>query len=262
MEREIEQQVGAILNKLSSYKNDVVVIGGICAAIYHREQQEAIGTQLFTTDLDLACEEERVVARGAKISSVLEDAGFDEVLEKAGEQVVSKYTKQQGGTLFEVEFLLPARGSDPDQVGYVQPDLTAEKVRYLDLLLVEPDLVEWNFGETSVEFRRPKPGLFILQKALSVGQRRDQEKRRKDYAYILTVIELFSDEMDRLVEQAVQASKKTKEYAAWIEQARRKIETYFLGSQEAIDYAVELSPGIGPRRARALIEEFLRASSS
>ncbi len=257
MDQEIEQYVGNILDALSPYRKEFVVVGGICAALYHREQGEDIGEQLFTTDLDIGCPAEGIGVRERSLTEILKEVGFEEQL-SGSEKGISKFDlSSDRGILFEVEFLLPARGSDPDSVGSVQNDLAGEKLRYLDLLLFEPEMIQLNLGNKDVSFRRPLPGLFIIHRILASEKRKDSEKRMKDYGYILDLIELFSDRFAEMKNHITRATKANREFDAWLDNGRKKLRTSFLNDSEPLEHALDRVPRLDENRAKALIEDFL-----
>ncbi len=76
MQQDIEQKVGEILKALRPYRHDLVVVGGICTSIYHREKQGTISEQLFTTDLDLSSEGKRIEEKDQSIRDCLARLGF------------------------------------------------------------------------------------------------------------------------------------------------------------------------------------------
>lgn len=254
MNPHIKTEIAHILRTLRPYRNEFVVTGGVCAALYHLEKGGDIGRPLFTTDLDLAFPDRKLDSTGESLSELLEGADYKKSVSRHG---ITKYKRELEEGKFEVEFLLPAIGEDPKEVGRIQDDLRGEKLRYVRLLLkAEMQTVE--IGGRSVEYRRPRPGVYILHRALIVDRRSDTKDQKKDYAYMLDLIELFSDEFSLLKDQIQRTADKSEEFDAWIDKGREKIRKCFLKENDPLQYALDRVDDVDENRAKALIEEFLR----
>jgi hypothetical protein len=122
---------------------------------------------------------------------------------------VTHYRLGEEDAGFYAEFLTPLSGSGVTRRG--APDstvrkagITAQKLRYLDLLLVSPwtVMVGPRVGvptATSMNVLLPNPVGFIVQKLLIHADRRPL-KRSQDVLYIHDTLELFGASMDRLRE--------------------------------------------------------------
>jgi hypothetical protein len=162
---------------------------------------------LRTRDADLAFSAAAVL-RG-NIGAALADAGFHQEL--LGEDVppVTHYRLGDEDAGFYAEFLTPLSGSGVTRRG--APDatvrkagITAQKLRYLDLLLVAPwsVMVGPEVGvptAVSMNVLLPNPVGFIAQKLLIHADRRPL-KRSQDILYIHDTLELFGASIDRLRE--------------------------------------------------------------
>ena len=108
---------------------------------------------------------------------------------------------------FYAEFLAPLTGSGTKRCGapdatLAKAGVTAQKLRYLDLLLTFPWSIEIEAGrvvpiETPVEIRIPNPVSFIVQKLLIHAQRRPT-KRAQDALYVHDTLELFGGQLESL----------------------------------------------------------------
>jgi hypothetical protein len=114
---------------------------------------------------------------------------------------------------YMVEFLTPMTGASVSRSGRalattdIQAGVTAQRLRYLDLLLESP----WRVplaglpgipdATTTIEVRLPHPGFFIVQKILISEERNRQDKRPKDMAYVYQVVSLFRRELIALAEE-------------------------------------------------------------
>ncbi len=159
------------------------------------------------------------------------------------------------GRVFEVEFLVPLKGSVQERNTVLQPDIIAEKLRYIDLLYENAEMIELDIGNHEVKFQRPKPGVFIAHRALAV-EKRTGEKKKKDVAYIIDLIHLFSDELYRLEQEVMEAKQRSGEHASWIKEAKQKVENYFLQDRDPLIHARERTE-IDEVRGRALVRDFL-----
>jgi hypothetical protein len=123
--------------------------------------------------------------------------------------MVKYFPKDKTPSMY-VEFLTPLHGSEnkrgvSDVTQKIQPDLSAQKLRFLDLLLTEP----WEIGTSSVPALRkrpklgvriPHPSMFIMQKILISGRRTDKS-RAKDFAYIYQVLSFFREHWETLAKE-------------------------------------------------------------
>jgi hypothetical protein len=146
-------------------------------------------------------------AVGRRHRRALKAAGFDQ--EFSGDDIppVTEYHlggEEQG---FFAEFLTPLLGDglkrdgSPD-VTLEKAGITAQKVRYLDLLLIFPWTVNVSpeVGvpvQQSIAVRIANPVSFIAQKLLIHG-RRKPDKRAQDALYIHDTLELFGGELQAL----------------------------------------------------------------
>jgi hypothetical protein len=155
---------------------------------------------------------------GESLSALAEAAGFK--LDFRGDHIppVMKFVPK--GTLgrpaevnqYTVEFLTPMTGAPIGRnkravvTSDIQAGVTAQRLRYLDLLLDHP----WRVSlaelpgipkETrTVKIRLPHPGLFIVQKILISEDRNRLDRRPKDMAYVYQVVSLFRRELMALAE--------------------------------------------------------------
>ncbi len=252
-----------MLKALSDYREEFVVVGGVWAALYHRKKRRAMSDALFTYDLDLAADG-RIETIYTSIKDRLEELGLEPSRSrKAGStdpKVRFEFLEQEReGKAFEVEFLLPLQGSGENSSGYWQEDLPAERLRYLDLLLVNPEMVDLQLAGEEVSVQLPSPGMFVLHRALAAGERTDREKEKKDHAYILDQICLFSSEFDQLQDSIQMAVDRNSTYRKWIRDSPEEIKSGFQRGKDPLINAVDRLDHISETRAEALVEAFLKA---
>jgi hypothetical protein len=134
------------------------------------------------------------------IRDALSKAAFKEELSGEYTPPVTHYTLGDEGAGFYAEFLTPLRGSGIKRNGeadatITRAGVTAQKLRHLDLLLVEP----WSMrigADQGIPLPKPtdilvaNPAAFIVQKLL-IQKHRKFAKQAQDVLYIHDTIELF-----------------------------------------------------------------------
>ncbi|GAB4252812.1 MAG: hypothetical protein Kow00129_13680 [Thermoleophilia bacterium] len=181
------------LKALRPYLDDIVVAGGWVPYLYaaHLPPSEE-SVALKTRDLDLAVPRE-IPRRGKTIDQLLDDANFTCEFRSLGHPPVTVYLAAHAGDEVEIEFITTAQGADIG-VRKVQDGLTAQELRYVDLLLERTwslRLDALTAGEIEGRVWVPTPAAFILQKALSRMRRTDSSKKEKDLYYIFYVVDGF-----------------------------------------------------------------------
>lgn len=199
--------LGRLVDALRPWRQELVLVGGWAHRLYryHPSAATPAHAPLVTRDADLAFSERPTLARG--IGKALHDAGFEEEL--SGEHVppVAEYHLGGDDSGFYAEFLTPLIGSEVGRGGRSRATvsaggITAQRLRYLDILLVAPWTVALEAGdefglEERAEVRLPNPATFIAQKLLIHPSRRP-EKQPQDILYIHDTLELFGAELAEL----------------------------------------------------------------
>ena len=99
-------------------------------------------TAVFTRDLGCVTQN-HVPVEGIGLLDGLEAAGFEWVPKGDGTPPAAVFVwPNRDHREVEVEFLTPARGDGRNRVVTIQPDLTAQALRDLDILLDGPGVVE------------------------------------------------------------------------------------------------------------------------
>ncbi len=196
------------VNALRPWLGTLVFAGGWAHRL-HRDHALARPPEyepIRTLDADVAFSPEEPLT--GSLETALSAAGFEETLFGEQNPPVTKYTlgKEHGG--FYVEFLVPLHGSGKKRSG--KPDdtlsmagITAQKLRLLDLLLVDPWTAtvsaEPGHLEDPAEIRVPNAVSFIVQKLLIHAYRKPR-KRAQDILYIHDTLELFGPSLEALHE--------------------------------------------------------------
>jgi hypothetical protein len=201
-------QFARLVDALEPWLDRVLFIGGWAHRLF-RERPEAARLSyppLRTGDVDVALDP-RALERDAGIRERLAASGFREEFLGDDRPPVTHYSLGDEASGFYVEFLSPLRGGDRRRDGSRNvteriAGVTAQKLRYLDILLVEPWTVTIG-EEQGVPLARPatilipNPASFIVQKLL-IEARRSREDRAKDVLYVHDTIELFAPTLDAL----------------------------------------------------------------
>lgn len=202
------RQFARLVDALEPWLDRVLFIGGWAHRLF-RERPEAARLSyppLRTGDVDVALDP-RALERDAGIRERLAASGFREEFLGDDRPPVTHYSLGDEASGFYVEFLSPLLGGDRRRDGSRDvteriAGVTAQKLRYLDILLVEPWTVTIG-EEQGVPLARPatilipNPASFIVQKLLIEAKRR-REDRSKDVLYVHDTIELFAPTLETL----------------------------------------------------------------
>jgi hypothetical protein len=201
-------QFARLVDALEPWLDRVLFIGGWAHRLF-RERPEAARLSyapLRTGDVDVALDP-RALDRDAGIRERLAASGFREEFLGDDRPPVTHYSLGEEASGFYVEFLSPLLGGDRHRDGSRDvteriAGVTAQKLRYLDILLVEPWTV--TIGEEQgvplgrpAELLIPHPASFVVQKLL-ISPRRRREDRAKDALYVHDTIELFAADLEAL----------------------------------------------------------------
>ena len=198
---------GRLIQALRPWLGHLVIVGGWAHRL-HRLHPLA-GTPAYaplrTRDVDVALSLRAPV--DGDIRSALEAARFKPEYSGDNRPPVTHYTLTDDDAGFYAEFLVPLHGGEVKRDG--SPDLTvskagvnAQKLRYLDLLLVAPWTVQIGPGkeiafDVPVDLLVPNPVSFIIQKVL-IHDKRKPGKKAQDVLYIHDTLELFGSALDDL----------------------------------------------------------------
>jgi hypothetical protein len=190
---------------LAPWGNQLVFVGGWAHRLY-RLHPKAVAPNyqpLTTLDADIAFAEREPLE--GDILTRLRESGFKEELAGTHRPPVSQYTLGEEGNGFYAEFLTPLVGppvtrDGTPKVTLAKAGITAQRLRYLELLLRSPWTVtvnaEWG-AEAPQDLRIPNPVSFIVQKLL-IHDQRNANKKAQDLLYIRDTLELFADDLDAL----------------------------------------------------------------
>jgi hypothetical protein len=196
-----------LVTALRPWLGQLVVVGGWAHRLhrFHRLASAPDYLPLRTRDTDLAFSPD--VELVGDVRAALLDGGFTEELFGDDAPPAAHYGLGEEDAGFYAEFLTPLFGSREKRDG--KPDatmlkagITAQKMRYLELLLVSP----WSMRigpdrkvpiEADADVFVANPTSFVVQKLLIHGSRRPDEKAQ-DVLYVHDTLELFGASLDAL----------------------------------------------------------------
>ncbi|NID15460.1 GSU2403 family nucleotidyltransferase fold protein [Luteibacter yeojuensis] len=255
-----------LVETLSPWGHQLVFIGGWAHRLYrlHPKADAPAYQPLATLDADVAFSEgERLEG---SIKACLQEAGFEEQLTGNHRPPVSQYTlgdDDAGG--FYAEFLTPLIGRETTREGkrivtLEKAGITAQRLRYLDILLQSPWTValppDWGAPALS-DLRIPNPVSFIVQKLL-IHDDRHGSKKAQDLLYIHDTLELFGPELEHLTllwRDEVRPSMHEK----WVQRALQAKEEMFATMNDRIRdaAAIPVDRDLAPERMRAMCAAIL-----
>jgi hypothetical protein len=209
-----------VLQTFRPYLDTLVLIGGFAVRLYelHPRARSIEMRVLRTLDADFATPPVITPRPSGTLVELADAAGFQPDLRSEYTPPVMKFVPRDpavtsGVEQYAVEFLTPLTGRSADRAGTplvtitIQAGLTAQRLRYLDLLQIDPWQVSIGnlpgVGDITprIDVRVPHPGFFIIQKILIADRRDPETERPKDLAYIYQVVNLFSRDLPTLARE-------------------------------------------------------------
>ncbi len=197
---------GRLVSAIRPWLGQLVVVGGWAHRLhcFHPLANPPEHLPLRTRDTDLAFSRDTALA--GDLHAALTAAGFTEELFGDDAPPAAHYRLNDDGG-FYAEFLTSLHGSGVKRDGSSDATLSkgginAQKMRYLDLLLVSPWSVrvgqEVGVPVTpDVDLLVPNPTTFIVQKLL-IHSDRPRDKKAQDVLYIHDTLELFGASLEEL----------------------------------------------------------------
>ena len=215
-----------LVQALDPWRGQLVFIGGWGHRLHtlHPKANKLDYQPVFTRDTDLAFHNKTPLE--GDIKSALLAKGFKEDLSGDFRPPIASYTlgDEQGG--FYAEFLTPLIGSGYKRGGAADATvnaagISAQKIRHLDILMVDPWTVTVGPQHNEVPLDAPvelqvaNPLCFMVQKFLIKNDRK-KAKQSQDLLYVYDTIQLFSqhlpefkDNWEGVVKPALQGASET-----------------------------------------------------
>jgi hypothetical protein len=196
-----------LMDALQPWRENLVIVGGWAHRLHRFLPRVNIPAYepLRTRDADVAFS--ATAALEGDIAVALKAAGFEKELIGDHKPPVTLFRLGHEDDGFYTEFLAPLTGSGLRRDGSVDATITkagvtAQKLRYLELLLMEPSAVELSPAK-GIPTQEPlfvkvaNPVTFISQKLL-IRTDRAPAKQAQDTLYVHDTLELFSGELDAM----------------------------------------------------------------
>jgi len=214
---------------LAPYLDEIVIVGGWVPFLYRRYgQMPSPHPLLRTMDIDVVVPR-HVEKRGRPtIDELLSSAGYEARIYGSDVPVV-KYELTSPVT--EIEFLTPEVGKPGKAVLTVQRGLTAQALRYVQILLENTKKIKISdtiYGsDISLVVTVPSPGAFIYQKGLTLSpsSRRPSTKVSKDLYYIFSFVDSSKELRDSIPAEI--NSLRSRYAARWFRSFTKNLNDYF-----------------------------------
>jgi hypothetical protein len=208
-----------LLTALRPWLGQLVVVGGWAHRLhrFHPLAKSPNHPPLRTRDTDFAFSPDAALA--GDIHKALKEAGFTEEFFGDDSPPATHYRLGDEDAGFYAEFLTPLVGSEMKKkrdATVSEAGITAQKLRYLDILLVRPWSVRVGPERrvpiaADVDLFVPNAASFIVQKLL-IHSGRPAAKKAQDVLYIHDTLELFGSSLAEL-------------HRLWAEEVRPSIAT-------------------------------------
>lgn len=209
-----------LLTALRPWLGQLVVVGGWAHRLhrFHPLAKSPTHPPLRTRDTDFAFSPDAALA--GDIHKALKEAGFTEEFFGDDSPPATHYRLGDEDAGFYAEFLTPLVGSEIKKkkrdATVSEAGITAQKLRYLDILLVRPWSVRVGPERrvpiaADVDLFVPNAASFIVQKLL-IHSGRPAAKKAQDVLYIHDTLELFGGSLAEL-------------HRLWAEEVRPSIAT-------------------------------------
>jgi hypothetical protein len=253
LQAKLNELVGRSWQALDSYRSDIVLVGGLATSYYprHPDFSPPPMSSRVTVDVDVAIPDPTRIRGNRTIPAALHAGRLVEFVttDAAGHPVEVCFQMEEDGTRsradVHLEFLVPLQGRDATSPGTPQPALIAHALRYVDLLLYKPVVIEEGaLGRIQL----PHPASFIFQKQCIRRDRQAKGKAATDQADVVFTIWGFRRGWDDLADRWRELERTNSEWAAWSRRTKEQMARLYdsadaPGSQEVREVFAS-QPGI------------------
>jgi hypothetical protein len=252
---------------LAPYLDEIVIVGGWVPFLYNRYgQMPSPHPLLRTMDIDVVVPRHLEECGRLTIDELLLRAGYEAHIYGSDVPVV-KY--ELASPVTEIEFLTPEIGKPGKAALTVQRGLTAQALRYLQILLENTKKIEINDtidgSDISLVVTVPSPGAFIYQKGLTLSSssRRPSTKVSKDLYYIFSFVDSSKELRDSI--PAAINSLRSRYVARWFRSFIKNLNDYFPESGGegpalvATQYSGHMPPETFRKYAHRTFRDFIQA---
>lgn len=232
----IDPRLLSTLAALGGYLQDIVVVGGWVPHIYRRIwPSQSVVEARRTFDLDAAVPRRLLLGGRSRLDSLLAARGYAPVLGGTSGLPAQTYENPAHSDLLPIEFLAPLTGNGQETIVEIQEGVTAQALRYLDLLLenafdvrIRAQTLDSSPEELTV--RIPIPGAYVFHRGL-ISESGGSRRRGKDLYYIFETWASLPDVRDQISAQIVEV--RANYPPTWYRRFRSGLESLFPSSAGA-----------------------------
>jgi len=225
-----DPQLLATLAVLGDYLQDVVLVGGWVPHLYRRLWPSDSPVEARRTfDLDAAVRGPLTVRHRSRLDGLLAAEGYAPILGGANGLAAQIYQSPANSDLLPIEFLAPLTGRRQYATIRIQEGVTAQALRYLNILLensfevrLSAEAATGSVGELTV--RIPIPGAYVFHRGL-IHPGGISRRRGKDLYYIFETWASLPGQRDRIVAEMSQMHDRYPR--AWYRRFRSNLESLF-----------------------------------
>lgn len=260
-----------LVNALAPWRQQLIFIGGWGHRLHRLDPRAAQldYPPVFTKDTDLAFDYKAPIE--GDIKHALTQHGFREELSGDHRPPAAHYALGDEASGFYAEFLTPLAGSGRKRSGKAdatmeKAGISAQKIRHLDILLVDPWTITLG-PQQGIPLNRPtdvlvvNPLCFMVQKFL-IQQYRSANKQAQDVLYLYDTVELFGAQVDEF--NAVWNARVAPVLGKLAQDVKRLSERTFAEVSDTVRNAARiptdrnLSPNVIQQTCRYAFEQMLR----
>ena len=171
-------QVEEIVKSLGTWKEHVVIAGGMALIIYDCCMTEKAKGAVGTTDIDFLINRKPNLGSQTPIAKLLENLGFSVRHKDLNIPSIQSYVKTLGDTELEIEFLTDAKSRNiTGAVSIERAGITAQPLSYIEMSLKEHYSIR--LPQNTVA-NIVSPEAWVFHKGLTFVKRTQPVKRYKD----------------------------------------------------------------------------------
>jgi hypothetical protein len=180
---EIFHKILAKLNDSSSL-NELILIGSWCLPIYSKIYNENPEIQMLRTkDIDFLVKNPKNIQKPVNLGLVLQDIGFEPSFDT--DSILTKYYLDG----FDIEFLSARMRGNEKIISIPQLSITAQVLSYMEIAVKYAMETEY----MGIKLKIPELPAFTLHKAIVQTLRKNEAKKEKDAATVISLGRLIAE---------------------------------------------------------------------
>lgn len=247
MSDELRLAFNKLVYELREYLPAITIAGGWAPYLYHRYLFLRKGNMpIKTEDIDIVVPERLQVSGDKTIDAMLSSLGFKPIPSSPESPLLTSYEGEIDGIELQLEFLTHQRGSREAVALTVQSGLSAQALRYTNILHDKRIAIAINDflvhgGLADIKVNVPAPAAFVYNKGLVFPRRKSTHKRSKDLYYVFDILSF--NYPTSLISIASEIGSLSSSYpSAWLKTFKRNLNIYFTDSSEGADLVLSQKP--------------------